>query len=140
MVFAGSEAVMDLRPSAPGPFERRDESAHHNGTLGLVLGLPEVVAMGRGILIEIENTFFRQVQDDLGSSSPWSRLHRIGVGFVASCAPALRASAALHLYSETRRVLSPLLDEAGSAVIEAACRWVADAPVIRQDKILAHDA
>jgi hypothetical protein len=121
-----------------GALERRDESAQLYGTLGLILGLPKVVAMARGILIETENSFFREVQHRVGSSSPWSKLHRIGAGFVPGCTLNVRASAGVHLYPETRSIVSTCLEEADSEVIEAACGWIAKASIVDRIELLTH--
>lgn len=55
----------------PGALMARDESAILYGTLGLVLGLARAVAIQRGLLIQTENSFFRQVQEAVGRDSAW---------------------------------------------------------------------
>ena len=108
---------------------RRDESAIRYATLGLVLGLTRAVAVGRGVLIESENSYFRQVQDAAGADSAWTRYHRIAAGFVAGAsrlAPATAAGiAALHLYRETAHLLLSLLLPRHLPVIEDTLELIA---------------
>lgn len=112
-----------------GALSRRDESAIRYATLGLVLGLTRAVAVGRCVLIESENSYFRQVQDAAGVDSAWTRYHRIAAGFVAGAsrlAPATAAGiAALHLYRETAHLLLSLLLPRHLPVIEATLELIA---------------
>ena len=104
---------------------RGDESATLYGTLGLVLGLARAVAVQRGLLIQTENAYFRQVQEAVGPGSAWTRYFRLAAGFDASrsagsAEPAReRGLAALGLYRETVTLLRPILRPAHHDVIQA---------------------
>jgi hypothetical protein len=77
-----------------------------------VLGLTRAVAVGRGVLIESENSYY----------------HRIAAGFVADASretPAAIGIAALHLYRETALLLQPLLLPRHLPVIEATLAAIA---------------
>ncbi len=126
-----SEMVMGQAEEAHkllGALSRRDESAMAYTTLGAVLGLTRAVAVGRGVLIESENSYFRQVQEAAGAKSAWTRYHRIAAGFVADVSrepPTAISVAALHLYRETARLLWPLLLPLHLPVIEATLELIA---------------
>ncbi len=111
-----SEMVMGQAEEAHkllGALNRRDESATLYASHGAVAGLTRAVAVGRGVLIESENSYYRQVQEAAGRDSPWTRYHRIAAGFVVDASHKLPADAigiaALDLYCETARLLRPLL-------------------------------
>jgi predicted nucleotidyltransferase len=127
-----SEMVMGLAEEAHkllGALSRRDESAAIYATHGAVRGLTLAVAVGRGVLIESENSYFRQVQKAAGPDSAWTRYHRIAAGFVVGSsrlAPATSAGiAALHLYRETAHLLLAALLPRHLAVIEATLEAIA---------------
>lgn len=127
-----SETVMGDAEEAHkllGALGRHDESAALYATHGLVLGLTRAVAVGRGVLIESENSYYRQVQEAAGVDSSWTRYHRIAAGFVAPSsrlAPATAVGiAALHLYRETAHLLLPLLLPRHLPVIEATLEQIA---------------
>ncbi|MCX7670667.1 MAG: nucleotidyltransferase domain-containing protein [Anaerolineae bacterium] len=100
-----------------------DETLALYGTYGLVLGLAQAVAVQRGALIHTENVFFRQVQEAVGTASPWAAAFRRAVGLEpapADGAPALwRAAAALQLYRETAALFAPILQPRHRPVVEA---------------------
>jgi Nucleotidyltransferase domain len=109
-----SEMVMGQAEEAHkllGALNRRDESATLYAAQGAILGLTRAVAVGRGVLIESENSYYRQVQEAAGFDSPWTRYHRIAAGFVVDASHKLPADAigcaALDLYRETARLLQP---------------------------------
>jgi hypothetical protein len=93
------------------------------------LGLTRAVAVGRGILIESENSYYRQVQEAAGLDSAWTRYHRTAAGLVTATSHATPAVAigvaALHLYRETARLLAPLLLPRHLPVIEATLGAIA---------------
>jgi hypothetical protein len=110
-----SEMVMGQAEEAHkllGALNRRDESATLYAAHGAVMGLTRAVAVGRGVLIESENSYYRQVQAAAGFDSPWTRYHRIAAGYVIEPGHATPADAigiaALNLYCETARLLRPL--------------------------------
>ncbi len=106
-----------------GALSRHDESAAIYAARGAVRGLTQAVAVGLGVLIESENSNYRQVQGAAGEDSAWTRSHRIAAGFAAPnphLPPAEAiAIAALQLYRETARLLWPLLLPRHLSVIEA---------------------
>jgi len=106
-----------------GALMRRDESAILYGTLGLVLGLARAVAVQRGLLIQTENSFFRQVQEAVGRDSAWTHDFRLAAGFKAGPADLppveVRGIAGLHLYRETVRLLRSSLLPAHLEVIDS---------------------
>ena len=127
-----SEMVMGLAEEAHkllGALSRYDESAMSYTTYGMVLGLTRAVAVGRGVLIESENSYFRQAQEAAGADSAWTRYHRLAAGFVADSSPAPPAIsagiAALHLYRETAQLLATLLLSRHRPVIEATLQAIA---------------
>lgn len=120
-----SEMVMGQAEEAHkllGALNRRDESATLYAANGAVLGLTRAVAVSRGVLIESENSYYRQVQEAAGFDSPWTRYHRIAAGFVVDTSHKLPADAigcaALDLYCETARLLRPLFLPHHLSVIE----------------------
>ena len=127
-----SEMVMGLAEEAHkllGALSRRDESATSYTTYGMVLGLTRAVAVGLGVLIESENSYFRQAQEAAGADSAWTRYHRLAAGFIADSSHALPATsagiAALHLYRETAQLLASLLLPRHLPVIEATLQAIA---------------
>lgn len=127
-----SEMVMGQAEEAHkllGALSRGDESATLYAAHGAVSGLTRAVAVGRGILIESENSYYRQAQEAAGLDSSWTRYHRIAAGFVTEPGHATTAVAigiaALHLYRETTRLLSPLLLPRHLPVIEATLEAIA---------------
>ncbi len=103
---------------------RGDESTVQYGNLGLNLGLARALVVRRGVLIESENTFFRQAQDTAGQGSEWTRWFRLSSGFDAgpSDGPSFRTQglAGLRLYVETARLLRPIIRPEHREVIENA--------------------
>jgi Nucleotidyltransferase domain len=131
-----SEMVMGLAEEAHkllGALNRRDESATLYAAHGAVAGLTRAVAVGLGILIESENSYYRQVQEGAGLDSAWTRYHRIAAGFVVDTSHQLPADAigvaALCLYRETARLLSPLLLPRHLPVIEATLEAIATSEI-----------
>jgi hypothetical protein len=127
-----SEMVMGQAEEAHkllGALNRRDESAALYAAHGAVAGLTRAVAVGRGVLIESENSYYRQVQEAVGFDSPWTRYHRIAAGFVVDASHKLPAdaigSAALHLYRETASLLRPLILQRHLPVIEVTLDVIA---------------
>ena len=92
---------------------RRDEHAALYGTLGLILGLTRAMAVQRGLMIQSENSYFRQVQEAAGLDSPWTRYHRLAAGFERGPEDfglvEGRARAGLRLYEETISLLRDVL-------------------------------
>lgn len=86
--------------------------------------LTELVAIGRGVLIKSDNTYYRQVQEAAGPDSAWARYHRIVAGVPEAATVEARGAAALHLYRETVEMLGPVMALEHLAVAEGAVRMV----------------
>ncbi|MAG34790.1 MAG: hypothetical protein CL878_00850 [Dehalococcoidia bacterium] len=105
-----------------GGLERDDDSAVLIATVGLLMGMTKAVAVQRGVLIETENSYYRQVQVAVGWETAWTRWHRLIAGFTplpAGAPPAqARGSAALSLYRETAKLLDPIILPRHRPVVE----------------------
>jgi len=130
-----SEMVMGQAEEAHkllGALSRHDESATIYATRGAVMGLTRAIAVGRGTLIESENSYSRQTQQAAGEDSAWTLYHRVAAGFAAPDLPDPQRTpaeaigiAALHLYRETARLLWPLFLPRHLPVIEATLAAIA---------------
>jgi predicted nucleotidyltransferase len=134
-----SEMVMGQAEEAHkllGALTCHDESAAIYAAHGTVKGLTQAVAVGRGVLIESENSYFRQIQRAAGEESAWTRHHRIAAGFAApnpQSPPAEAiAIAALHLYRETADLLRSSLLPRHLPVIEATLAAIAASGLISE--------
>jgi hypothetical protein len=96
-----------------GALSKKDESAILYGAIGLVLGLTKAVVVQRGVLIESENSYFRQAHETVGQKSLWSYHQRVASGFgtgrQAPTPPEARGIAGLQLYLETVKLLERIL-------------------------------
>jgi hypothetical protein len=136
-----SEMVMGLAEETHkllGALSRGDESATLYAAHGALLGLTRAVAVGLGVLIESENSYYRQAQDSAGADSAWTRYHRLAAGFVVDASHKLPADAigiaALNLYCETARLLRPLLLPRHLPVIEVTLEAIAAAETERESE------
>lgn len=102
-----------------GGFLRHDESTILYGTYGLVLGLSNVLAVQRGLLIDSENTAFPQIMTALGWDSPWSQHFRAAAGYQPLTIQQ-RGRAGLRLYRETVSQLQAIIEPRHQAVIHGA--------------------
>ncbi|MEW6522374.1 MAG: nucleotidyltransferase domain-containing protein [Bacillota bacterium] len=102
---------------------RGDHGRAAYGTLGLFLGLTEVMAVSKGVLIETENSYFEQVQDAVGICSPWTLQHRLAGGLRETPGQTVesRGLAALALYLLTADQMSPASPEDARVIA-----WVRD--------------
>jgi hypothetical protein len=121
-----------------GALSRGDESATFYTVHSAVSGLTRAVAVGQGVLIESENSYYRQVQEAAGADSAWTHYHRCAAGLViepsgetatttmtAKMPPVAAGTAALHLYRETALLLRPLLLPRHMPVVEATLEAIA---------------
>jgi hypothetical protein len=96
-----------------GGLVRKNESTVIYGTLGMALGMADLVAVQRGSMIKTENTLFQKLYESVGHDSLWTKYHRstLGLERYIDDVPVYvqRGAAALHLYQETARVLRPIL-------------------------------
>ncbi|WP_051304047.1 nucleotidyltransferase domain-containing protein [Calidithermus chliarophilus] len=95
-VLTGAEEVHKVL----GGLERQDPSKVVYATLGLGLGAARLMAVHKRLFIESENRYFDLLYRALGRESPWSRAHKLAVGWKAG-AFERRGIAALQLYWET---------------------------------------
>jgi predicted nucleotidyltransferase len=99
-----------------------DEIALSEITLELLFVLTEAVAIQRGVLVISGNTYFRQVQDMVGTDSAWTYYHKLVGGMDTRSAQPLsgetRGVAALRLYQETVKLLRPILCASHRDVVE----------------------
>lgn len=121
-----------------GSLLRRDESAILYTALGMLSGLTRAVAVYHGVLVESENSYYRQVQEAAGLASAWTRHHRSLAGF-DPLPPALtpyeaRAATALRLYVETARMVDDVFQPAHREVVEATVAAIAESDVVTDDQ------
>lgn len=89
---------------------RQDEAAMAYATIGVVLGMVNIVAVAKGILVNSESLYFREVGTAVGTNSAWSKQLRLALGInEESSSVYTRTQAALRLYRETVRLLEPIL-------------------------------
>ena len=106
-----------------GGLEVGDRSKVTYATLGLGLGLAETMAVHKRLLIESENRYFDLLYAAMGQESPWSRAHRLAVGWEAG-ASQRRGVAALQLYWESFLELQSVIVGEHLEVIQPALRRV----------------
>lgn len=93
---------------------KNDESAMLYATYGLVLGIAQIVAVERGLMIESENSYFAQVQNLYEANSDWTRIFRVASGLTTEISGepvsvSLRAFCALNLYVLTVQNLREII-------------------------------
>lgn len=78
-------------------------------TAQIFLALTRFVAVQRGVMVQTNSTYLRQVQDAVGASSRWTQLHRIAGGIAKLTDQPLtlevRGLAALLLFAMTAEML-----------------------------------
>jgi len=100
-----------------GGIATRDESMMAFAVGELAHFVTGAVATQRGMLVVSQNTLYRQLWEELGLESAWTRAHAVAVGsaemehtpVLAPLTLIERAFAALRLYIETIRLLRPIL-------------------------------
>jgi predicted nucleotidyltransferase len=92
-----------------GALKQKDESAILYSTMGAVLGLTEIITVQRGVMIQSENSYFRQAQESVGENSAWSLQHKIACGFGQESSIETRGIASLRLYVETAKILKDII-------------------------------
>jgi hypothetical protein len=103
---------------------KQDESTLAIAILGLILSLPRIIAVQRGLLMITENEFVDRVLESTGHVSAWARHYRIAAAmdFHTTGANIIfkRATAVLQLYVETVRLLRSGLHAEDIRVIDQA--------------------
>lgn len=102
-----------------GGLKAHDPSKVMYATLGLGLGLAETMAVHKRLLVESENRYFDLLYTAVGKESPWSRAHRLAVGWRAG-AFERRGIAALQLYWESFVEFKEVIAEEHLGVIQPA--------------------
>ncbi|MFX1485349.1 MAG: hypothetical protein ACFFCP_19425 [Promethearchaeota archaeon] len=107
-----------------GGLVRENESTVIYGSLGMVLGASDMIAVQRGILIETENKLYQQLYENVGLDSSWTKYHRLALGlerYVEDIPIYIqRGTAALQLYLETTNLLKPVLKPNHIEVVDSA--------------------
>ena len=86
--------------------------------MGLLFGLTHAVAVHKGLIIDSENHYFRNVQLAVGDQSAWTHHHRAALGLLMA-SPSMRAHAGLRLYRDTVALLEPVILPGHVPVIQA---------------------
>ena len=108
------------------------ESTVLYGTLGLVLGLAEVVAVMHRVLVESDNSYLDQVQDAAGRDSAWTRRFRLAAGLDPGTVGE-RGIAGLRLYEETAALARPVLLGQRLEVVEHALAAISSSGLVDQE-------
>lgn len=86
-----------------------DEPRIATETTWLVLGLPLLIAVQRGIFLDNESRAPLQVQESAGRESLWSKRYRVAAGIGGASSLKDRGRAALDLYALTADLLGDIL-------------------------------
>ncbi len=110
--------------------EAQNAAAVAYETAQCFLGLTRFVAVQRGVMVQTNSTYLRQVQDAVGMSSRWTQLHCIAGGIVALTdqPPTLEARglAAMLLFAATAEMLCDTLLAEHVPVIMETARFARD--------------
>lgn len=98
--------------------ESQNPSKVTYATLGMGLGMLEVMAIFKRILIESENQYFDLVYQAVGEDSAWSRAHKLALGWKAG-AFERRGIAALQVYWESFLEMQDVVQDEHLEVIRA---------------------
>jgi hypothetical protein len=99
-----------------GALVHEDEAAMLYPLGNLLHVLPWIVATQRGVLVETQGTYLRQVQTAAGPESAWSHAHRTALGMRRESLRE-RAVAVLRLYVETAQFIADALQPEHRAVV-----------------------
>jgi hypothetical protein len=92
-----------------------DDLALSLATANLLTNLTDLVAVQRGVLVKSDRTYYRQVQESVGTESAWTQYHNVVTGVTQgpldaqSTPPRLRALAVLALYKQTVALVEPFV-------------------------------
>lgn len=114
-----------------GSLLMRDELALAAAVNELLYQMTLAVAIQRGVLIESGNSYFRQVEHNVGFASAWTRYHLIVAGIeqenFRKSAVEERAIAALRLYQETLAIMRDALQAIHREVAEQTSQIIEEA-------------
>lgn len=107
--------------------QRGDDRAVAHATNDLLPSLTEVVAVQRGVMIESDHSFYRQVQESVGLDSVWTSYHNIAAGVTRLDTPGnplqMRALSVLHLYRETLSLVKHTMSREQRDVAKQVLRY-----------------
>lgn len=106
--------------------EAGNDSVTLYGLMGILHGMPRVVAVRGGVMIASENTYYHTVQAAMGHNSTWSRAFRAALGLDGPLPVPERGEAALNLYRETAHLVLDTLRGDDLAVVQAALSAIAE--------------
>jgi hypothetical protein len=114
-----------------GGLAGRGESVTVYALSGMAFNMLNTMAVGRGLLIPSENSYYDIVQDAVGRDHAWTRAFRLAVGLELPPGgePVYRGrgSAALALYCETVALLGEMLPPQHVPVVENTLRLIREA-------------
>jgi hypothetical protein len=113
VIGKGAEYLFKIRAASA----RRDESAALHAAGSLIGRCARAVALGRGVMVDSENEYYRRVWEVAGSA--WTREFRKSFGLDGGDA-FVQAAAACRLYAETARFLDDLLDAETRGLVQLA--------------------
>ncbi len=107
-----------------GEIKKGDDLAISYATSKLFAWLTGAVAVQRGVLVKTDSTYYRQVQESVGTGSEWTRLHNVAAGAIGPGPVSLweQGMAVLALYSQTVAVLAHVMEPKHLEVAEQAAR------------------
>ena len=111
-----------------------DELALSYATARLFSELTLIVAVQRGVLVKSDSTYYRQIEESVGTDSAWTRYHRIGADVDAGPADVppvvARGIATLRLYQETANLLWSILEPPQREVIKQTVKVIEEAGLL----------
>ena len=96
-------------------------------TTKLLLALTEVMTVRYGVLIKNDSSYYQQVQEAVGLTSPWTAFHQLVTGAQTQAPMKEQAKQVLHLYQETVKLAKPVMQQSHLAVAEQAVQIIDDA-------------
>jgi hypothetical protein len=102
-------------------------------TTNLLWNLTDLVAVQRGVLVQSDRTYYRQVQESVGLESAWTHYHNIAAGVTQGShdpqgTPARsRVLAVLALYKETAALVEPFMAPGHRETAAQAVRVLSEA-------------
>jgi len=101
--------------------QQENSEAQVYETMNLMNALTEIMAVQRGIFIQSNQTYFQQVQENMGYRSRWTYYHHLTTGIqpLAPTMPTISGQclAVLYLFIETASELSSILRHDHSVVV-----------------------
>lgn len=113
-------------------FQLKNDAMLYIAALGMIISLPRIIAVQRGLLMVTENQYVDRVQESVGINSEWTRIYRIAAGIdhplkVVQNLVRTRALAALKLFELTVNLLRDQLQSIDLTMIDQVLRIIAEA-------------